>query len=40
MLSQIKAAAASSSETVLHDLAGVTSLVVLFLVVLHVPVFF
>ena len=40
MLTQIKAAAVSSSETVLYDLAGVISLVVVLFVVLHLPVMF
>ncbi len=40
MLTQIKAAAISSSETVLHDLVGVISLIVVFFAVLHLPVVF
>ena len=37
MLTQIKAAAVSSSETILHDLVGVISLVVVFFAILHLP---
>ena len=37
MLAQIKAAAISSSETILHDLVGVISLVLVFFAILHLP---
>ena len=37
MLTQIKAAAVSSSETILHDLVGVISLILVFFAILHLP---
>ena len=40
MLMQIKTAAISSSGTVLYDLLGVISLIVLFFAVLHLPAMF
>ncbi len=37
MLTQIKAAAVSSSETILYDLVGAVSLVLVFFAILHLP---
>ena len=37
MLTQIKAAVVSSSETIFYDLAGVISLVLVFFAILHLP---
>jgi len=40
MFTQIKKAALSSSETVIYDLAGIVSLVVVFFASLHLPALF
>ena len=37
MLTQIKAAAVSSSATILYDLAGIIALVLIFFAILHLP---
>ena len=37
MLTQIKAAAVSSSATIFNDLAGVIALVLTFFAILHLP---
>jgi hypothetical protein len=40
MFTQIKKAALSSSETVIYDLAGIVSLIVVFFASLHLPALF